>query len=203
MHVERVAGGDLPELPSGAGFDRAAEGEVQERVQLGPAEILQVDPLHPAVPPQAGQQVRDRLAAAHRGDQEDRPLGGQIPEQGERGGVEQRHVVGDGHHAAAVVAFVQGLAGLLEQRDGAGLPVGTGLAEPGGQQAGHRAQRQQHGGPAAGHLLGRVAAGRRPLAALVGQPGLPHPGRAVNQQARAVVRAQGLLRKPPAPRDGR
>ena len=33
MHVERIAGGDLPEFPPGAGFDRAAEGEVQERVK--------------------------------------------------------------------------------------------------------------------------------------------------------------------------
>ncbi len=164
---------------------------MQERVQLGAAEILQVGPLHPAVAPQAGQQVRDRLAAADRGDQEDRSLGGQVPEQGERGGVEQRRVVGDGHHAAALVPFVQGPAGRLEQRNGVDLPVGSGLAEPGGQQAGHRGQRQQHGGPAAGHMLGRVTAGRRPLEALVGQPGLPDPGGAVYQQASALARAQG------------
>lgn len=82
-------------------------------------------------------------------DQVEQPAGGRQPVlQGERGGVEQRRVVGDGHHAAAVVAFVQGPAGLLEQRDGVDLPVGTGLAEP---------------------------------------------GRAVYQQACAVVRAQGLL----------
>jgi len=164
---------------------------MQERVQLRAAEILQVGPLHPAVAPQAGQQIRDRLAAAHRGDQEDRPLGGQVPEQGQRGGVEHGRVVGDGHHAAALMAFVKGPAGLLEQRDGVDLPVGSGLAEPGGQQAGHRAQRQRHGGPAAGHMLGRVTAGRRPLEALVGQPRLPDPGGAVYQQAGALARAKG------------
>src|SRR5260370_16895976 len=38
-----------------------------------------------------------------------------------------------------------------------------------------------------------MAAGGGPLPALVGQPGLPDPGRAVYQQARVPVRAQGLL----------
>jgi len=62
------------------------------------------------------------------------------------------------------------------------VPVGAGETEPSGEQGGHRAERQQRSGPAADHPFGRVTAGRRPLQALVGQPGLPDPGPAVYHQ---------------------
>ena len=192
-HVQGVAPGDFPELPPGAGLQRAAQRQVQQGIEMSAAEVFQVDPLQPAVPPQAGHQVRDRLAGAHGGDQEDRTLRGQVPDKRKRGGIQQRHVVGDGHQAAAVVALVQRPAGLLEQRHLAGLPVGAGTAEPAGQQRGHGAQRHQRGGPAAGHTFGRVADRRRLLPTFVGQPGFPDSGPAVDHQARELARAQGPL----------
>ena len=82
MYVEGVAPGDIPELPPGTSLERARESEVQERIEMGAAEVVQVDPLHPAVTPQAGQQVRDRLPGAHGGNQEDHLLRGQIPKKG-------------------------------------------------------------------------------------------------------------------------
>ena len=90
---------------------------------MSAAEVLQVDPLQSAVPPQAGHQVRDRLAGTHGSDQEDHPLRSQIPDKRKRDRIQQRHVVGDGHQAAAVVALVQSPAGLLEQRHRVDLPV--------------------------------------------------------------------------------
>ena len=198
-HVQGVAPGDFPELPPGAGLQRAAQRQVQQGIQMSAAEVFQVDPLQPAVPPQAGHQVRDRLAGAHGGDQEDGTLPGQVPDKRKRGGIQQRHVVGDGHQAAAVVALVQPPAGPLEQRHRAGLPVG---AEPAGQQRGHGAQRHQRGGPAAGHTFGRVACRRCLLPTFVGQPGFPDSGPAVDHQARELARAEGPLEhlelRPPA-----
>jgi hypothetical protein len=101
-----------------------------------------------------------------------------------------------------VVALVQGLAGLLEQRHRVDLPIGAGPAEPAGEQSRHRAQRQQRGGPAAGYPFGRVTARRRLLGALISQPGLPDPSPAVDHQARQLGRAQGPLEhlklRPPA-----
>ena len=113
-HIQGVAPSDLPELLPRTSLDRAAQGQVQERVKMRPAEVVQVDSLRPAVPSQAGQQVRDRLAGAHGGDQEDRSLRGQIREQGQRRGIEQGHVIGDGHDPMPAVALVQGPAGLFE-----------------------------------------------------------------------------------------
>jgi hypothetical protein len=59
-------------------------------------------------------------------------------------------------------------AGLLEQRHRVDLPVGAGLAQPIGQERGHRAQRHQCGGPATRHSFGRVVGRHRLLPALVG-----------------------------------
>ena len=63
---------------------------MQEGIQLGAAQLFEIDSLHPAITPQAGHQVRDRLARAYRGKEEDRSLRDQIPEKGQRGGVQQR-----------------------------------------------------------------------------------------------------------------
>ena len=118
---------------------------------------------------------------------------GQILKEGKGRGIEQGRVIGDGHQAAAVVTLPQGAAGLLQQRHRVDLPVGARTAEAAGQQGGHRAQRQQRRGPAADHPLGRVAARRGLLTALIGQPGLAHSGSAVDQQALQLSRTQGLL----------
>jgi hypothetical protein len=82
MCIQGIAPGDLPELLPRTSLDRAAQGQVQERVEMGAAEVMQVDALHPAVTTQTGHQVRDRLAGTHGGDQEDCLLRGQIPQQG-------------------------------------------------------------------------------------------------------------------------
>ena len=70
-------------------------------------------------------------------------------------------------------------------------PSGPGWPSPAASRLATAPSGSSHGGPAAGHMLGRVTAGRRPLEALVGQPGLPDPGGAVYQQAGALARAQG------------
>ena len=76
---------------------------MQQRVEVHPAEVVQVDPVQPAVPPHAGDEVGDRFAGPDGRDQEDRLLLGQVPEQGQRHVVEQRDVVGDGDQATAFV----------------------------------------------------------------------------------------------------
>jgi hypothetical protein len=166
------------------------------------AEVIQVDPLEPAVAPQVGQQVRNRLTGAHGGDQEDRPSRGQVPEQGQRGGVELGHVIGDGHQAAATMALVQGLTGLFEERHRVDLPVGAELSWPFREQGDHRAERQQRGRPAARHAFSRMTARRRLPGALIGQPGLPDPGPSVDHQAEPLARAKSPLEhlklRPPA-----
>ena len=193
VHIQRVAAGQLPELPRRASLDRAAQRQVQQRIEVGAAEVVQVDPLQPAIPPQAGQQVRDRVAGPYGGDQEDRPLRGQVLKEGQGRGIEQRRVIGDEHQAAAAVTLLQGAAGLLQQRHRVDLPVGGRTAEAVGHQGGHRAQRQQRRGPAADHPLGRVAARRGLLTELIGQPGLAHSSSAVDQHALQLSRTQGLL----------
>ena len=94
------------------------------------------------------------------------------------------------------MALVQRPARLLEQRHRVDLPVGAGAAQPASQERGHRAQRDQCGGPAARHPFGRVTGGRRLLSALVGQPGLPDSHPTVDHQAGELARAQRSLEHP-------
>ena len=54
MHIQGVAPGDLPELLPRTGLDLPPQRQVQEGIEMSPAEVVNVDPLHPAVPPQAG-----------------------------------------------------------------------------------------------------------------------------------------------------
>jgi len=49
---------------------------------MSTAEVMQINPFYPAVPPQTGHQVRHRLTGAHGGDQEYRRSRGQIRQQG-------------------------------------------------------------------------------------------------------------------------
>ncbi len=91
------------------------------------------------------------------------------------------------------MALVQGPASLLEQRHRVDPSVRTGAAESIGQERDHGTQRQQRGGPAAGHPFGRVAGRRGLLTALIGQPGLPDAGPAVDHHAREFARVHGPL----------
>ena len=70
---------------------------MQEGIQLGATQVFEIDALDPSITPQAAHQIRDRLARAYRGNEEDRSLPDQISKKSQRGGVEQRHVIGDGH----------------------------------------------------------------------------------------------------------
>jgi len=65
-----------------ASLDRSPQSQAQEGIEMSTAEVMQINPLYPAVPPQTGHQVRHRLTGAHGGDQEYRRSRGQIRQQG-------------------------------------------------------------------------------------------------------------------------
>src|SRR5215469_13653749 len=167
-YVQRIALGYLPEPEAGAGLDRPLKRQVQQRVEVGSAEVAQVDPVETAAAPHVGEQIGHRLAGPYRRDKEDRLLPGQIAEQRERDIVEQRHVVGDGDEAASFVPLEQAAPRPLEQHGGVELPVDVGLAQTVDQKADYRAERHQGCRAAADDAFGRITSCRRLGRALVG-----------------------------------
>ncbi len=185
--VQRVAAAGLPEVVDRRALDRTTEHQVQQRVDAVAMEVAEIDPAHAGPLPDGVETGRERLAVAHRPDEEQQVGVEQLPDERRRRGVEQVHVVDEEHHPTVLALFEEHRTDLRHHLD----EIGPFVADAGWQQVGERPERDHR------QALGR----RRPRhvatpgighgEALVGEAGLAHAGQSVDHEPVGAGLVQG------------
>ena len=168
-----------PDLRHRRGLDRAPQHEVEQRVDRGPVEVVEVDAADPGPQPQRLDARGERFGGPHGAHQEDEVGVDELGHQGRRRGVEEVQVVDEQDHRAGGRLTEEHRTDLGHHR----YEVAALVAEPGRQQVGERTQRHGPGafrGRGAGHGAA-LAVGKRQ--ALVGEAGLAHARPAVDHEA--------------------